>query len=148
MYVSSEDDRLKTSKHVSLLRCKNLVASAVSCITVNLKAQRECLNLKLCCRQWLNTVGIIFIRSDSLSTTYEHAAHIWIPCVVPGFRRTADEICSCWVVSYRGFGTAYRSLLQGSSSLRRIILLGMLTLEKGTDRLFRKIRKKLPFYAA
>jgi len=50
IYVSSEDGHLKKSKHVSLLEYKNLVVSIVSCITVNLKAQRVCPTLKLCCR--------------------------------------------------------------------------------------------------
>jgi hypothetical protein len=126
IYVSPEDDHLKKSKHVSLLKYKNLVLSTVSCTTANLKAQRLCPNLQLCCRLWLSVTGIIFIWSDSYSKIYEQAAHIWIPCVVSGFRRAADEICTFWVVSYRGFGPASRSQLQGSSSLRRMILLGVL----------------------
>jgi len=41
-------------------------------------------------------------------------------------------------VSYRRFGTTYRSNLQGSS---------ILTLENGTDKLSRNVGEKLPFYA-
>jgi hypothetical protein len=50
------------------------------------------------------------------------------------------------VISYRPFGTTYRSHLQGS--IRVKILFGLLTIENGTDRLYRNVGKKLPLLAA
>jgi hypothetical protein len=49
------------------------------------------------------------------------------------------------VVVYRRFGTDYRSHLYGSSSPRR---LDCLTLEDGTNRLFRNVGQQLPTQAA
>jgi len=49
------------------------------------------------------------------------------------------------VVSYRRFGTTYRSNLQRSSSP---LFLECLIFEDGTDRLTRNVGNKLPFHAA
>jgi hypothetical protein len=60
-------------------------------------------------------------------------------CVISGFRREVDENCALMGYNmassgnfYRPFGTTFQSQLQ------------VLTLEAGTDRLFRKVGKKFP----
>jgi hypothetical protein len=50
------------------------------------------------------------------------------------------------VILYRRFGTTYRSHLQGSSHIRRI-LVGFLDLEDGTDILYRNVGIELPLCA-
>jgi len=88
---------------------------------------------------------------ETASLPHYIGKHWYVLCVISGFRREADKICTlldCYVASSGNSFPTFRDNLTVLSLSVTDCLLGFLTLEDGTDRLSRNVGKELPILAA